>query len=458
MGEKILKIYGVAGVIFAYLLIELLCNQMIIADTGIYWYMGHQLLAGKALYKNIVLDNLPLVPYMAALYNLISGGNILFYFYSSALEGAGMAILIYQIIQKQYRNYTYALSGVVLFLFSNYMLQVGHYQIGITTAGLFALLGYYLLLRKKPGWAGVSMGIAILTKAYFLPIVGVISVWAYFQFKKKEMLRYGLGMVMTGAAVMLPFAINSPQQLYYELTGYALQVRENMSKGEMAGFFAKTDWAMTGLLAFSLIWCKKNKLAAGISLIFLLFLLFYKDFHYVYFGMVVPWLAIWSADALSLVNKKWIIAIPLASATVCLYIFFSGLAQTGRVGKFAEMVNDLKQLKPNYLYGVNLITPALAYSSGVPLWNDLADTSENLYRSGAIDRRKWLAEASQKGTIIVTYGLDYPEAGVKDDTYTNLVDKEQYAKYCKVIKSYEVVWGSYMVNRINFSTCQGVEE
>jgi hypothetical protein len=447
---------GMLAIVLVFLIIQLANNQVIVSDTGLYLYTAKQLLQGKTLYKDLFFDNLPLFPYISAGYLLLFRGNILAFFYTSALECAGMALLLFKIILKKYNNYYYAYSGILLFLFSSYILLISRFQIGITTASLFILLSYYLLLSKKGLLAGISMAACLLTKGYFLPIAGAISIWAITYLDRKQLTRYIMGVGVGILLGILPFLVVSWREIVDYVVRFNFITRSGTGKWGAGLLFIKTDWPLLALSFFLTIF-KKDFFILGVGLAFLVSFFLYKDFYYIYFGMIIPWLCLGCVGGyslnLKLFEKPWrlIIVLSIIISLYNLYYFATRSSSIGNLPDYKKMVSDINTIKPKYLYGDMDIAPILAYSTNIPLLNNFIATDQNFYRSGILDNHKLLKQAIENNTLIITYGLDYPEEGIKEDTVTGIVDRNEFKTSCNVANTYPTDW--YSINRINFSIC-----
>src|SRR5690349_18321904 len=71
-----------------------------LSDTNIYFYTGYQLLQGKSLYKDIFFTNFPLIPYVSALYFVLTRGNLPLFFFTATLEVLVAGFLIYVIVKE----------------------------------------------------------------------------------------------------------------------------------------------------------------------------------------------------------------------------------------------------------------------------------------------------------------------------------------------------------------------
>lgn len=449
-----IKNFGVFGVIFFFLFIQFINQKVILSDTGIYLYIGQKILSGQILYKDLFFDNLPLFPYISAIYLLIFNGSILAFFYTSALECAGISYLIFKIVLKKYNNFYYAYSAVLLFLFSGYTLLISRFQIGITTATLFIILSYYLLLQKKGIWAGIFMAICVLTKIYFLPIAFAITIWAFLDLDKKVFYKYVVAGAITSIIIFAPFIYLAPNQVFDNIIKFNLITRSTgTGKWGALGLLLKSDLLLL-LLSSILVFIKKEKLIILIYLTFLIFFIFYKDIYYVYFGILIPWLAIGCVGIVNIYNKPWelIFVMSIIITLPNLYNFFATTKDIGNLNNYQKMVDDVKAVNPSYIYGDLDIAPILAYSTNIPLLNNSVAVDQNLFRSGILDKHKLLEQVKLENALVVTYGVNYPNEKIYEEIISEIIDKNEFKNSCKLINSYDTDW--YKINRINYSVCK----
>ena len=71
-------------------------------DTEIYFYTAYKLIHGQMLYKDIFFTNLPLFPYISAIYLFLTGGNIYGFYFTSSIEAVLVAVFIYKIVSYNF--------------------------------------------------------------------------------------------------------------------------------------------------------------------------------------------------------------------------------------------------------------------------------------------------------------------------------------------------------------------
>jgi hypothetical protein len=457
---KILKAYGLGTIIFVFILMQLANNHVTLTDTNVFLYTSREILHGKMLYRDLFFDNLPLSPYIQSLYLWLAGGSVYGFYFSGVMECAAIALLIYFIIRKRGHDYWAGLSGIIMWLFSVYLLITVHSQTGIFTAIIFFLAAYLALLNKKGILAGVLISASLLCKGYFLPTAAAMSLWAIGHLSRKELIRYITAGAITMAIGIVPFWLFTNNAFVNDVLAFAIKLRTGSDKTAALKYFATKDWLLFATAVTGLVRWKSDKLAAGVATAFALFFLWYKDFFHLYFGIIIPWACIWWPDLWAMTTKirikipaAWVMAVPVVAATISTYYYVTQMWDYANVPQFEQMVTDIKEMKPNYLFGVSMLTPALAYATNVPLLDNVIATHDELFRYGLLDQHKMLRDAAEKGAVVVSYGVPVLLDNLSKDAVSDMFDKQEFESMCKVVKSYPIRWQS-IYDRINLSVCK----
>ena len=116
------------------------------------------------------------------------------------------------------------------------------------------------------------------------------------------------------------------------------------------------------------------------------------------------------------------------------------------------MAQTVSQQKASILYGINGITPALAYTNHVNLLNNIVDTNDNIFRKGYLNASELTGDAIRQHAIIVTEGALYPEQGITQDVMTEIVDTKLLNSHCHLVKRFPFR-SEGVVNSINLFSC-----
>lgn len=440
-----------------FFLLKLSTNSIRASDTNIYFYTGKLLLEGKILYKDIFFTNFPLIPYVASLYYFLLQGNLLFYYLTASVEIILISIVMFFIVINQTKNVFLGISVVAFYLFSFIILATSDHQTGVFLASLFAVISYFFFQRKQLFLTGFWMGIALMTKAYFLPIV--LAYIVFLLFKKISKLTVFLGGVLLSSLLLLiPSLIFARDELIRDVFIYSLTRSQGIPKKEIIWFFLTHDFPFVILLFFNILTIKKNLFFGLVSLFSTLFFLTYKDTYYLYLNEVIPFLALSFSFFYLYLNKTlhlqkmFIPTILFFFIIYNLFTYLTAFADLQSLQSIDNLVSNIQQEKPKTLYGVNSVTPALAYLSNTPLLNNIVDTNDNIFRKGFLNATKLTQDAISQQAIIVTEGAFYPEFSVREDVLTEIVDKKLLEQHCSLIASYPFKAEGFK-NRINLFRC-----
>jgi hypothetical protein len=440
-----------------FFLLKLSTNSIRASDTNIYFYTGKLLLEGKILYRDVFFTNFPLLPYIAALYYLLLQGNLLFYYLTASIEIIFISIVMFFIVINQTKNVFLGISVVVLYLFSFIILATSDHQTGVFLASLFAVISYFFFQKKQLFFTGFWMGLSLMTKAYFLPIVLAYIVFLLFKrISKLAVFLYGL--LLSTLLTLIPSLIFAKDEFIRDVFIYSLTRSQGIPKKEIIWFFLTHDFPFVILLLFNILTIKKNLFFGLVSLFSTLFFLIYKDTYYLYLNEVTPFLALSFSFFYLYLNKTFHLQKMFIPTIMLFFIFYNLFSY---LTKFADLqslksidtiVSNIKQERPKTIYGVNSVTPALAYLSNTPLLHNIVDTNDNIFRKGFLNATQLTKDAISQQSIIVTEGAFYPEFSIREDVLTEIVDKKLLEQHCSLIASYPFKAEGF-INRINLFRC-----
>ncbi|MBI5044898.1 MAG: glycosyltransferase family 39 protein [Candidatus Levybacteria bacterium] len=451
----LLKKYFPFLILVLFLVIKLSTLHVRASDTSIYFYTAKELLSGKILYKDVFFTNFPLVPYIASFYYLISHGNLLFYFSTAFFESSFTALIIYKIIIKSSPR-IYAIQGVIIFLFSFIILATSQHQTGVFLVCLSTVLSYLFFQEKKYISSGVFTAFALLSKAYSLPLL--ISYLCILLIKEREgMIKFICGFLSCIAIILLPSLLLAYNDLLKDVFFYSLTRSQGISKLHIFWFAIKHDPLIFLLMFANIFWIKKRLFFGLFSLFSLLFFLFYKDSYYLYLVVMIPILILSFPEIVKdllarfSINKNLITTIIGVAAIVNIMIFFSGYHSLQNID-IESMTKTINKENPKVLYGVNGITPALALATNKPLLNEIVDTNSNIFRKGYLNADHLTKDLMRNHGFFITEGVSYPELGISQEIYTDIVTTKDIKNNCTLIKKFPFR-SEGISNTINFFQC-----
>lgn len=445
-------------IVVLFLAIKLTNNSVRLSDTNTYFNIAYQMSHGEILYKNFFFSNFPLFAYISYAYYFLSGKNLEVFYFTSAIEAAAIALLIYLIIYKKTKDYIISTTSSALYILSFMILSTSDHQTGVFTASLFAVLSYLFLQKGKYFISGMLIAATVLTKAYFLPIL--LSFFLYIAIKKewKKLFIFCCGFILTGLSILLPSLIQAPKQLISDIFGFSLTRPAGVSKINVATFLAIKDFPFLALLLFNLLNIRRNILFGLISIFSIIFFVGYQDVYYLYLNFLAPFICL-SFYEISYFFKKIFnlqcLVIPtIISAFILLNLFtyISSYRNLGKLENIDKITKTIKAQNPKFLYGANDIAPALIALVNIPALENVNDAHEYFFTKNVYDKKFLTDKAVGSKTIVIAHGADYPEYNIKQDVLDNIFVKETIYENCKKILSVPVLAEGY-TNRINLFKC-----
>lgn len=454
--KQLLPLLFAIGILFSLRLNNL---SIRLSDTNIYFYTAYEILQGKLLYKDIFFTNLPLFPYISSLYLFFSGKSILFYYFTPTIEISSISLLIYFIVYKKTHEYSTALFASFLYLLSFMVLSTSDHQTGVFLASLFAVLAYLFWNKKQYIITGVFLGLTILIKAYFLPIILSFFVTLLLQKNYKACIKTSIGFGISTVVLLLPFFFFAPYDIYRDIVTYSLTRLAGVSKIDIFWFFITHDFFFFLLLVFNLFNFRNNILFGCISFFSILFFLFYADSYYLYFNFLIPFLCLSLPIFMNFLKQhlhvqKFVFpTILVVFLVIDVSIYMGSYRNLGKISNIPALETSIEKQKSTVLYGVNDITPALAYTTHTLLLNGIVDTNESIFRKNFLDANQLTTDAIKQKALIITHGALYPQAGVDEQVLDGIFNKDLIKKHCKLSTSIPV-FTEGVTNRVNIFQCK----
>lgn len=199
-------------------------------DLSIYYQDSRQLWNGRVPYRDFALEYPPLALLPFALPRLATFGqpiNFIGYVWLFLIENAIFSTLIALTI-AQIRGLWAAGPALALYtLLVAVSAPLLPWRYDLFPA-LLTVLALLCVLRQRPGWAGIWLGLGVAAKLY--PVVLLLVFGAYYLAEKNRpaLLRLALGSAGALAATLLPFVLIAPGPLlsflrYHQLRGLQLE-------------------------------------------------------------------------------------------------------------------------------------------------------------------------------------------------------------------------------------------
>ena len=458
MNKKIFFIFSLLIIIGGFLFIKLINFDFRVTDANIYFYTGKELLEGKLLYRDIFFTNFPLIPYVASIYFWISQGNVLFYYLTSSFEVCLTTVLISIIVLKQSKSYLLALCIPLLYLFSFMILATSQFQTGVFLTCLFIVISYWFFKKENYFLTGVFTALCLLAKAYALPVL--LSYFVYLLIKKrKALLPFITGGALTAGIVLSPTLLFAYKDFLNDVFSYSLTRSQGVDKLSILWVLLLHDFIFIIILFTNMVIIRKNLLFGLFSLFGLLFFILYQDVYYLYLNILLPFLCLSLVVLIPYLQKKltfhsfMIPTIVIILTSYNLYSYFSqNFHQLQRLPQTMEIVQQINASNPSSLYGINAATPLFAYLTNKLLLNNIVDTNDNLYIKGVLNATLLTKDSIKNHGMIITTGAYYPEAKIKEDILTEVVDRKLMDKHCKLVRRYPF-YSEGITNSLNLFQC-----
>jgi hypothetical protein len=452
------KILPLVLIISIFLIIKISNNGIRLSDTNIYFNIAYQISHGAILYKDIFFSNFPFFSYISSFYYFLGGKNIDFFYFTSSIEIGIITFFIYLIAYRKTKNYLISIVSSALYAFSFMTLSTSDHQTGVFTASLFAVLSYFFLQERKIFLSGIFIAIAISTKAYFLPIFLAFFTYIAIQKEWKNLLKFGASSAVTGLITILPFLIQAPQRLISDILGFSLTRPAGLSKINIIWFFIMKDFPFFTLLVFNLLRIKKNLFFGLISFFSIIFFFAYQDIYYLYLNFLTPFLCISFYEFYYFVKNNFnvqkmvIPTIITVFISFNLFIYLSSYRNLGKIQNINAILETIKKEKPNFIYGINDITPALIVMTNIPALENVNDAHEYFFTKKIYDKNLLTNSAIKNRTIIIAHGANYSEYGIRQDILDNIFAKDIVYENCQNILSVPIL-SEGDTNRINLFKC-----
>ncbi len=452
------KLLPLLTICFIFIAIKISSTDVRFSDTNIYFYLAHELSSGKLLYKDLFFANFPLFGYISLAYYFLVGKNIHLFYISSIIEVVIITSLIYYIVSKKTKDYLVTLTSSLLYIFSFLVLSTSDHQTGVFTASLFAILAFLFKEKKQFFISGFLIAASLFTKAYFAPIVIAFFLDILIQKRYRNLLKIFLGFILASTTIIVPFLFFAPTQFIKDIFGFSLTRPQGLSKVDIAWFFVTKDLAFFILFIFNLLNFKRNKLFALVSIFSIVFFLGYADVYYLYLNFLSPFLALSFYEFNSFLAKKYNLQkLILPSIIFILLIiniinYLSSYKDLQKAENLNSIINAIKKEKPEFLFGVHDITPALLYLTDTKPLDNIFDAYEYLFTRGLVDKDKVSRDATNTKTIVIAYGAFYPNLNIVQDITDRIFNNDLIYKKCKLLDRFPINVEGY-VNRLNLFRC-----
>ncbi len=441
----------VAGAVILFLIIKIPQIDYRYGDENIYFFMGKLITEGQFPYRDFFFASPPLQLVFTALFVALFGFHALTMKFLSLLTVAGSAFFLYVILKKN-KSEAAGVCAAVLYLFSFVALTTSDYVSGVQLVVFFTLGAFTLIAYEKPGWAGIAAALALFTRFYAAPLIGIVGLYAIAR-KQKMWRRFftSLCLLFIGGNLLLYGALGA--QYEQSVVLYHLQKFEELDKQSVLDFFVRWDWMLAAASALSLGVVRFKQLALPLAGLAAggLFLYVYKDIYYLYFNLIIPFLALLGGMFLAnLFHTKPFSRIARQSSLfIALFLFvYIGYgtwhymrdhAGAARIDYFEELVQYVRGHSDprDSLYGSFEVTPLVAGFTERVIAGNFIDTNNKTFSTG-------MAALDEREEALLKEKVRYIFTKVLVDAQGNLVELGRFIsrgflqRHCAIVKSFPI--------------------
>ncbi|MDP3987505.1 MAG: glycosyltransferase family 39 protein [Nanoarchaeota archaeon] len=394
--EYYLKRYGLlVSAIVLFLIIKLSQLDFKFSDGPTYMYMANLVLQGLVPYRDFFLANPPLQVYIIAFWELFFGNNILLLKLIPLFATVGSALFIYRFMNKKFGELQ-ALTASVLFLFSFLILLTTDYSTGIHLTLFFILASFCFIEEDKPLLAGILGSLALLTRLYAVfPLAG--AGLYYLIFKRAGIPKFiaGLLLVFLPISIILQTISNGTylDQIFFFRLNLVSGI--GLSKFSVVSFFLSREFVLIlGTALYFIFADEKRKmhipiLATAFSLILYIT---YSDVYYLYFGLIMGFLAMFTTKTIFLFEdckhfKKILALFLICFIIINSFFYIRNYASVSNITFSEDISNFVKEnsFENQTIYGNFEIAPLVSLLSERKMADDIADTNPKNVMTGTLN-------------------------------------------------------------------------
>jgi hypothetical protein len=432
--------------VLIFLIIKITNIRFKFSDENTYFYMAKLILNGNLPYRDFFFASPPLQIYLIALFMLFIKENYILLKLIPVISSIITSKFLFLIVKNRF-NIKNALYSSIFYLFSSVVLLTSDHSTGIHLTVMFLLISIFLINKKKYVFAGIFCSFAILTRLYALFVFAGIFIYLFYR-KKKESIKFLFSNFFIIMLVSLFFMIISNGTFIDNILFFRFNLIKitGIPKLRILKFFIKSDFLIVLFLIFYLIKTKKSKIIIFYSiLIFLMiFYIVYQDLYYLYLGLIIPFLSIFSALGLDSLTKKiksknfrflFLFVIFLFIILFSSLNYFLNHASASEIYFLNDITSYIKEnSKPDEtIYGNFEVTPLVALISNRKIINNYADTNDKNFITNRIKINKITKELN-KVKFIVLKGIIKSNGEFRQDY--EIVENKFLLENCKIKNKY----------------------
>jgi len=429
--------------IILFLAIKLPRMYFKFSDENIYFYMAKLILQGLTPYKDFYFASPPLQIYIISFFLSLFKNHLILLKLIPIISTIITSYFILRIVSKKFSE-KQSLIASILYLFSFVVLTTTDHSTGVHLSAMFILGMVYFIYYEKPFLAGIFGSLALLTRLYSpFPIAGAALYLLILERKKlwKFILGCSLPFFITSIFMQLISNGNFLESIFFFRMRLVDMI--GIPKYRILSFFTKWDLTLViGSLFF--YFTKKKKeflLPLSITTFLLIFYILYSDLYYLYLGLIIPFLSIFTSHSLMHFRK-------IKSFNILIIIFLIFIisfnsfhytkdhSETARITFIDEITDFIKENtgKKDTLYGSFEITPLVALTSNRKITNNFVDTNPKNFMTNTISIKERTEKMKDDLKFIITKVLI---SNGKIQSFEDFVDPE-FLQTCNLTKIFPI--------------------
>jgi len=424
-------------------LIKLAHLEFHFGDGNVYYYMADRLLQGTLPYRDFLIADPPLLVILLAGIKLLIGNQLILFQTVPLILESITAVLLFFLSRQQLPKLAKFIPA--LYLFSFLILSTTDYLTGLHFVNCLIVLAYFF--RKKPYLSGIFWGLATLIKLYVIPgFIGWMIV-LFMQKKWPQFKKTAIAYIATGALIMLPFLILSPDNVINHIILHQFNRPKGLSKLNIFRFFIQHDLLLLLTVGFNFYLTKHKKFLIPL-LCWLIFYVIFKDLYYLYLGVMAPWIILslvnfWQALEKKLNCQKNNLGSQLVLMSLIMLFFTQiiglnfyqkNIQQQGVFTQAPAVAEYINTLPTKPLYGSHEVAPLVALLSHRQLFDHQIDTNAQLFGSGALDKNEISQAAAEQGVYLLTKVADIPQSIDLNQGYDGYFSPTVFEQACQRLK------------------------
>jgi len=436
--KLLFELAAVGTAILAFLIYKLRYLSFRYGDQNIYFYYAQEILKGHVPHRDFFVNDPGLFIYLLAAFRFLIGQHWLWMGMLTILLHIAIALMIYLLLRRFKSPLSFL--GPFFYLFSFSTLANSDYATGEELMIFFVMLAIWSWDNKKSVKSGAAWALAGLSKLYAGAGLIGFMVGSFFAGERKRLPFLIAGGLSVSLIWLIPFFLLSPNNFFYDLVVVHLNRVAGLDKANIFSYFIQREWLIIILAIPGFALIRKN-LALAPFLGFLVFFIFFRDFYYLYFQALVPFLVIasiiflgwlWENFPGHRIYSSLLLIVCFLFFVVSIYFYHQNWLNKLKFSNAPEVAEAVAKLPDSFpLYGAFDSTPLISLLSGRPIFKNYYDTNPIFFWTGRLDKEKIGREAADNGIYLVTEEINLPDLGIIDPGYKEFFSEKIFKSACR---------------------------